>query len=501
MALDDLPSALVVPLRDSERDRYLRDVRLRNPGANTSEGTLEYADASVFADMMMPVYYDAKTMGDYVANVNKSGPAVDLELQNAGTSRLPEVGGSGYVGITASTGGGTIFQGDEIKDTKTGFRYQCIATALYANGQYVPIQGIDTGPTTNLDALTVMTWTFPRPGISPTAIVIEQVDGTGLSGGRNAETDQQAIDRLKNQRATPPASGNDADYQTAIQKTPGLIIQQGFTYPDIRGASSTAITATLRPGTPGGNRIPNPTQMAQIAAYVKGKFAATDNVYMTTLIASPVELWFDIDWAPGAAGWADLAPWPPESTLLTQLFRVDTAVVPTTTTFRLSSFSLTTPPQIGQTIAFYDQPNGTFRRKRILSFTTVNTNTFDIVCDTFNGTSDLTYVPYVGQAPGPWSDSLTSIISDVVEFFDTLGPGEQLDPLPDPNLKMRRSPRSPSVAASIVTNRIVKSLFDLAQINDITLKSPSVPYATPVGSPGFVSYLLTLGSIVCFPES
>lgn len=495
--IDDLPGELIVPTHSEIQAQYLRDVRIRTPDASTVHGTKEHSDSLVHSDQMIPVYYDAKKIGDYAASKNKAGAALDAELEEAGLKRLPAVGGTGYVKITASTGGGTIFDGDEIKEAKTSFRYKCIKTNLYQDGDFVPVTGIDTGPETNFEAGTVMQWTFPRPGIAPNATVVEQSDGSGLSGGRNVEQDHEALERLKARRANPPAAGNDSDYQDYATKTPGIVIQQAFTWSCIRGAGSTGLAVTLRPGTPGGTRIPNATQLQAVKAWLRGHFPGDDSLYTCTLVASEVDLVFKAEWAPGAANWIDLNPWP--KYIAGDLITVDGAVTPTTTTFRLTTATTTVNPQIGQSFAFYDAPNAIFRLKRILSFTTIVANkSWDIVCDPLG--SDTSYTPIVGDTPGPWSDSLNDLITPIVAFFDITGPGEQIDPLPDPGARQKRSPRSPAAYPSTITNRIMKPLLELASVNDLQLLSPSLPHVTPVGSPGVFAYLLELGSITVFPS-
>jgi len=221
---------------------------------------------------------------------------------------------------------------------------------------------------------------------------------------------------------------------------------------------------------------------------------------MCLMIAYPVTLIFKASWAPTAATWADALPWPvyiPGDPVI-----VDGAVTPTATTFRLTTATSTTTPEVGKVLAFYDQPNATFRNKRILSVSVVVANkSWDIVIDTSNNASDTNYIPTTGQIACPWSDSLQTIVSPISSYFDTLGPGEQLATLPDLNLRQRRTPRSPVVYANTLTNRVITPLFALPAVNDIELASPSVPYATPVGAAGIVSYLLSLGSIAVFPQS
>lgn len=499
MPLDDLPGELIIPQRDDIQEQYLRDVRIRTPGAITIEGTKEYADSLVFADQALPLYYNTKTIGDFVASRNKSGKALDEELALAGLTRLPPAGGSGYVMITGSTGGGTIFAEDEIKDEKTKLRFKCIATNLYLSGSFVPIIGIDTGPNTNLDFGVELTWSTPRPGIGPKAIIVEQADGSGLSGGRNAETDSEALDRLRAHRRDPPASGNDAAYQAAVLKTPGLIVQQAFTISAACGPGSTAITFTLRPGTPGGDRLPSPLQIAQARAWLKGQFPNDDMLYMSTVVGIPVTLGFQATWAEGASNWEDSIQWPP---YLTSLMNVAASPAPTATTFRLTNSVGSVPnPRVGQNLAFYDQTNGAFVRKRILSFAVVSAGvSWDIVVDTTNSVSDASYVPIATQPVCPWANSLQDIVTPISSAFDLFGVGEQFDPLPDPGNRQRRSPRSPTLYASSITNRIIQPLFFLPSVEDIELKIPDVPFDVSVGTPGVSVNLFTLGFLAVYPQ-
>lgn len=499
MPIDNLPNAMMLPSRDQIVSDYLRDYSLRNPSAQTVDNTMPAVDAAVIADTLVPVYADVKALGEYAANQNRSGAALDAEATRLGTERLPATTASGFVLLAnCSAGGGTIFAGDEIRALNNGgYRYQCLATGFYQNGSEVPVgggNGTDVGPATNQAAGTILTWTSPRPGIAPTAAVVAQADGSGLSNGRNIESDADLDKRLVALRANPPASGNDAEFQDQTLDTPGLFPQAAFTYMAINGPGSIGVAATLRPATPGASRIPNSTQLAQINAWLVGQFPYDDSISVCSLIASPVSIVLAVTWAQQAAGWVDLTPWPPAGgTPVT----VSASPAPTPTTFRLAG-SPGVQPQIGQSLAFYDAASQVFRRKTIASFS--GTGPWDILVYTINGVSDVGYTPAVGQAAGPWSDSLNALIAPIVAYFDGLGPGEQLSSLPDPAFRQRRSPRSPTQWPSVLTSRILGPIYALTTIADVSLTSPSVPYVTPVGTPGVSSYLLTLGNIAAFPS-
>jgi hypothetical protein len=179
---------------------------------------------------------------------------------------------------------------------------------------------------------------------------------------------------------------------------------------------------------------------------------------------------------------------------------------------------MTEVPLAGQNIAFLDLPNLTFRRKKILAVTVINATTCDITVDTTSGLSDASYTPANGQPCCPWSDSLNSLITPVVNYFDTLGPGEQVASFFDPGLRQRRSPPSPQYWPSQINIRLlggalvqqppqgpqqnqpaVQTLLTTPSLQDILPIEPTLPSSASVGTPGVSSYLQTLGGLCIFP--
>ena len=243
--------------------------------------------------------------------------------------------------------------------------------------------------------------------------------------------------------------------------------------------------------------ISNAAQVALAEAYVKGQFPADDGGFACTLLEQTVDVALSITWAASALTWTDATPWPPY--VPASKVRVSNAVAPTTTSCRLFTGISTTVPQVGQTIGFFDRPNKTFRRKKILTVSVVTPNlVWDVTFDTTNNASDVTYAPVIGTAASPWSDSLDTLIEPIVGYFDTLGPGEQVASFPDPGQRQRRSPQSPTSWPNTITNRILAPLFDLTSIEDLDLEEPATPLNTTVGVPGVLAYLMTLGDLAAF---
>lgn len=495
----EIPQTFPSPDRDALRDQYRRDVAFYSDGAqDTAEGTQPFLDGSVLADQLVPAYVQIKTSGDNLVLTSATGAAVETWATSKGLEgRKAATGASGYVTISASVGGTTILEGDEIKDA-TGLRFQCMTTATYLDGEVVPIEGVDTGTVTNLDVGTVLTWTAPRPGCGSTATVWEDADGQGLSGGRAEESDAEVIARVIEAGRNPPASGNDAHYQALIKSTPGLPIQQGFTYPAILGPGTTGLTATLLPAVPGGDRIPSAAQLSQVEAWLQEQVPHDDQFFVCTLTSNPVDVVVTVEWQTGADGWTDAVPWPP---YYAGNDAITVTAVTSATSFTLgrvsASYGSAAQPLAGQTVAFFDATNRTFVRKRIASFT--GTGPWVITVDPTNNVSDLTFSPATTDRAMPYSPSLELVLPPILAYFDTLGPGEQVSVFFDAGVRQRRTPLPPKSWPSSVGARLVNGVQDLDSVADAELQEPTTPLTCPVGSAGVESYINQLAALSVFP--
>lgn len=519
MAFDVFPGTLITPSRADLVNLYKRSYLLRNPTADTSDKSQPAIDAYIYADTMGPLFADANLVFGNTSRKNRRGIALDQDAQELGTQRLAAEGSSGFIAIVAAVGGVQLLAGQE--GTCNGKRYMVSSTAIYLTGAQVPVVGIDTGPLTVQPAGALFLWTSAPAGLNAIGTVVQQANGTGLSGGHDAEGDDDLRRRLNFLAANPPASGNDAQYQTLMSGFPGLSVQAPFTYPSVLGCGTIGVAFTLLPNQPGQNRIPNATQQTQMASWLSGQMPATDVVFVCNLLTSPQLLALKISWAVGSPSWIDSTPWPPWPTAYASVppyvLTGGTALVPSPTQFTLTSIPGGNPPQVGQNLGFYDAVNQVFRRKKILT-STINADTisYDIQVDTSLGISDTSYTPKLNDFVSPWSDSLNTLIPAIVGvpsqlnpdgtstkpiygFFDLLGPGEQKAAFFDPGLRERRSPRDPAFWASTLTSRVILPVYQLTSVQDAQIYAPTVPYAAPVGTPGVTSYLLTLGVLAAYP--
>lgn len=508
---------------------FLLWMQVRNANTDTRPGGQPDQDANVWSDAATFIQSQAVTISNGVSRSTATGNAVDVWLMLAGTQRLGPKGAGGAVYVSASSNGAALQAGDVLTYLPTQNTYEVMNTGTYPNGSPVGISGVSTGTGTDLPAGAILTFLSSRPGVtSLSATVVQQADGSGLSGGAGPESDDDALARLQYLASNPPASGNDAEYQAAVTAVLNVGIQAAFTIPGVLGPGTGALMFTLRPGVPGGNRIPSSSQMATVLSMVGGSMPASDGIYLCAIVSYPITVVLNVLWASTSSGWADTTTFPlyhappaPDTVPNPNLVAAapNAAGVLSALAFRLQSPVMTEAPQVGQNIGFLDGPNLTFRQKRILSVTTISPTQYDITVDTTNGVSDTSYTPINGQACCPWSDSLDDLITPVVTYFDTLGPSEQFATFFDPGLRQKRSPPSPNFWPNRLTGRMlggavvpqppqgpqqnqppVTTLYTTPSLDDVTLLEPAPPYSAPIGSPGVYSNLMTLGALVAFPE-
>lgn len=501
MAIDTLPVAFVAKTRDRIKADYLRSYKIRNPGARTEEGTQPDLDASVAADVVLPLYGIAKRNADATALGSTTDDALEERADEAGIPpRLAAAGASGFVEVEASAGGGTIFEDDELVNPETRLVYRCTTTALYVDGDLVPVEGVSTGEQTNLDPGIVLRWSSPRPGIGPNATVEADTEGNGLTGGRVVEGDDELRERIRDARSNPKASANEAEIRAALAEIPGLRIQAAFVWPGIVAPGTCGFSFTLQPSRAGGSRIPNATQLSIALAYLQGRFPADHGFFPIALVEQDVDMSLDVEWAEGAVRWADATPWPPYQAPSAGPGAVVVSAATSAIAFTLATddadYTGVTQPVVGQTIGFYDRDAAAFVRKRIASFT--GTGPWAITADESNAVSDTTYVPIVGQRACPWSDSLDDLVAPLVAHIDATGPGEQVGTPFDAGLRMKRVPRPPKQWPINVSNRALRDVIELASVQDAEIVD-GLGTACATGSPGVSARLLRIRYLAAFP--
>jgi len=497
MPVDRFSGKFVVKTRDVVRDNGRRDYQFHVPDALTDEGTQPFVDASVLADGLSPLYLDAQLAADATGSSTSSGAALDEDGAAIDCQRQPAGQATGFIVISAATGGGYIAAGTRLKYPPTNTVYKTLVSGVYLDQATVAVESELTGPSTNLDGGLTLQFINPPVGIGLLATVFKNTDGSGLSGGADAENDDDYRRRQAERRQNPPAAGNETAIVKAVEDIAGLAVQKGFAIPALFGPATMGVAFTMRPSVSGASRLPNGAQIALVSQIVTDAFPGDDGIIVLSGLDDPVVVGLKVTWKPTAVGWADAAPWPAFYTP-----QVTVNIGATASSATVTSSATITAPQVGQSIGLYNPAKGGgFARKKISSVTTVSAgHTYTLAFDmTTPMASDPTFAPSAGALVSPWSDSLNDIVPPILKYFDYQGPGEMVASFADVGRRQRRIPLpAPDMFPSKVENRMVDGLF--SNVEDAVIVLPtSIPLATTVGV-GMAFYLHKLGDLAAYPQ-
>lgn len=498
-----------VKSRDEWRTAYLRSLKIRDPDADTRDGTQPHIDASCLADQL--VVLGGMAQQNALAHVlaGKNEQQLAEFAADHGITWPDATGAIGWalMGDATATGGTTPLYGDELSDVETGMIFRFTGSGTYTAGEPFPVAAKSTGPATNLAADAILQWSAPRAGCDPFATVQEQPDGSGLSGGREKPTLEEFVLIVREALSNPGSDENDATYVRLIEDSigHGVQVEKAFTYPCVLGPGTTALTFTLKAGRLGASRIPNTAQLDAVAAYIGEKLSRDNGYFMCPLVLSQRDVYLKVDWSPGAGGWTDLEPWPPyyaTTTAAPNVANIVVSAVTDSTHFTLESasgaYTGAAQPSAGKTLGFYDKTGGKFYRKRILSI--VGAGPWDITCDTTSGASDTSFSPDIGQPAVPWSDSLDLLVTPVASYLATFGPGEQFASFFDDGSRKKRQPRPPKQWPIQFTTRVTEGVFDLSAVDSVSLAEGDGE-TVAIGTPATFSRLMELRWLAAYPKS
>lgn len=508
---------LILPTRDDIASDFRDSWQARGASAtpprviDVSEGTMPYRIGEAVADIALPFYANDNTIAQSFVVRGMTGDRLEryarerLEANADGSIRLPSIGGSGYFQATKiAAGGAYIAQGTILIHQATKFTYQVVVSATYFDGDAIPIEGVSKGPDTNLDADAPLLFDSQPAGCSPGGVVLAQNDGTGvlvgLTGGHDAETDEELQDRVIEAQSNPPADRNSARLVQVAQKTGGVPIVRAFAYPGWFGSGSSAVAFLLRSDV-SSTQLPNGTQIGLVEQNVRSVFATDDSITVVTVLGTDFNIALGVTWISNARGWSDLTPFPQASP--SDPLVVDGTAAISSTAFRVKTTSTSiTAPQVGQTIALYDASTKTFKRKRIATVATIIAGRkWALTFETALNVSDV-FVPTGGALVSPFASSMQRLIAPILSYVRTLGPGEMFSSLPDPGGRQRRWPFSPDTWPSVVTNEgLVNAAKASGLVSDTEVLLPSTPHTTPVGTPGVLVYRLQMKDFAVYPQT
>ena len=319
-------------------------------GPNTLPQILSKGVSAVTA----PLYANNQLVAKATTIRGSFGTRLDAIGAELGIPRKGATPASGSIQIAAEPGGGTIYEGDVVTYTPANITLVVMETSTYVNGDLVRVNTTSTGPTSNIDPGAVVQFQNQRPGIGLQAVVFQQPDGTGITGGSDAQSDYDYQNTLIAAQSDPAAAGNVAQLLRVVESTSDVPVLKGFCIPCFDGAGTTCIAFLVRPDPLTGSCIPNDTHIASVQQNVETSFNGDDGYTVAFILPQTVVVAAHITWRSTVATWTDTGPWPPA--VSGSPVAVDPTVAITTTSFRATTQVSTPDPQVGQTIASSTRP-------------------------------------------------------------------------------------------------------------------------------------------------
>ena len=419
---------------------------------------------------------------------------------------LTAVGAFGYIQITTATGGTTLVNGDEWVNNATKLIYRVVSGGTYADQAWVPVQCKTGGVATNVADGVVLTASVTRAGCYPTApVVLQRISQLGLSGGREAETQGDYLLRLSNAIAHPASMGNLDEIIAAAENSTGhgVPVAKAFAYPAIVGPGTYAIALLLTPATLTGTRNPSSGQLSAVAAFIEAQLGIDDGLFMLETHNQGCLPVFTVRWSRSSAGWADVTPWPRWNS---QIAYISTATSATSFIISATNYSGFGAPTNGCKLAIWNQDTGLFVRKTVASFS--GTGPWTIVVDQTANASDLSYSPAANQMVMPWSDNLNDVAPIIVNYFLSLGGGENSSDTFSPTSTDRcwRHPAPDSTSwPNTLTNKVsnlvagVASVADVTYVTDVAVGLGHAETTTTVGTSTVFVYCIQLQDLCILP--
>lgn len=375
--------------------------------------------------------------------------ADQVRVQRAGTSwlenfhgiqwrepRLDAVGGSGTATQRATLG--TVIVGSTtvpdpvayVVTAPDGKRFQNLYTATAtatgaggAVGATLTLKGVDTGSETNVEGGTKFT---PADNI-PAGVTDDATAVGNFSGGAPRETDAQWAQRIADQIAHKPASGNPSHIRTFARRASSAV-EDAFIYSAALHAGTTIVCITQkRAGALGPQaRIPSASTLQDVISFLTPPGSPVMPAPPFFVILPPDDQTADafVSLAMKTnrdAGWADLVPWP----------NVDGGTATTVTNVTdPTHFQVTIPAGTAglptgvsaPAMMVWDIDSSSYESLDVTSVVLSAGVIYDVVL----GTAP-THTIALADVICPDTELRDTIAGAAEDYFDSLGPGEVID--------------------------------------------------------------------------
>ncbi|WP_282412252.1 baseplate J/gp47 family protein [Pseudomonas sp. PS01299] len=249
--------------------------------SDLASDSLRRSDAQVLARTLGGTAYGLYGYLDWIAEQILPDRADEETLERVALLRLdqprnPAQPAEGPVSFTAAAG--AVLDVDVVLQAGDGRTYKVTTGVTTVAGlNTTTIEAVDAGTLGNADAGLTLTLVQPVAGVTNAFTVL----APGLTGGIAAESVESLRARVVRSYRVIPHGGSAADYETWALEVPG--ITRAWCRRNYMGPGTVGLFV-MRDGDV--DPVPNPTQLAEVKAYIEPLRPVTAEVF----VLAPVEL-------------------------------------------------------------------------------------------------------------------------------------------------------------------------------------------------------------------
>jgi uncharacterized phage protein gp47/JayE len=325
-----------------------------------------------------------------------------------------------------------------------GFAISPIASAFVASSADA------TGSGGNHDAGDTGTLGSPTAGLSATAEFVE------MTGGADAETNDELRQDVLAVMAVHPGGGNLEQWRRWTLATPGVGLGEAFVYPGLRGLG----TMTVVPFGPSDARAIGAERNAEILAYLQDVYPFDDDleVLAFSYVGAPQNIVLSVE--PGTGFEPD---WSGAPILLHNV------TASTTTRIQLLNAADLALIQVGDRVVVPIVASGLTTTEQRVVQGKRNAGTDDYQVDL---SVALSAAPALGESLYSGGPLYQAIVDELTDYFDELGPGD--------TSPVSRWPRSTDTfQGDILIAEIIRRVKGLTGVRNVSLTTPSADVVTP----------------------
>jgi uncharacterized phage protein gp47/JayE len=396
---------------------------------NVTEGSELYERFKVFSDLVSIAIANNELALADVSPLEATGDALTELAGMYGVWARPASSAAGTV-IVGVVGAAVTIPNDYVCTSPFGIQFDTISAFTVGDGEGVTIQAISGGANTELEEGDIVTWDSAAIGtLDQTAVV----GVGGITGGHDADTEEDVRRRLL-QRLRDPSIGGNAAFVASVAEGASAGVERGFVHMAARGPSSYDVAITRDAG----DRVLSTAIVNLVASTILGEMPGSADLNVTSVLAEEVDVIINMELplpvnAGGAGGgWRDATPVPSTSEVAADTYGEITSVQVDANRIIVNNSSADIP-LAGNRIGIWD-PDEEVMNEFTIRTVTGATGAYTLTLDGSVGFVE------AGMFISAGAINLAQYASEFLAAMRALGPGEKTENID----KLPRALRYPS---------------------------------------------------------